>query len=245
MYNDFASVYDHLMQEIPYGEWVEYLQKIADHFQIKPRKVLEIGCGTGNVTIPLARLGYQITALDLSSNMLAIAEQKAREQGVNIQLIQQDMRQLELPGNFDLVISLCDSLNYILQESELRKVFQEVFELLEEKGLFVFDLNSCYKIARVLGNETYTLKEDDVAYIWENNYDQDNDICEMEITFFVREHNGLYRRFQENHAQRAYAVDKVLTWLKDTGFATIDYYDAQTFQKPGPKAERIYFIAIK
>lgn len=242
MYANFASIYDNLMQDIPYEKWVSYIKKIIEMEGANPQKVLELGCGTGNVSLPMASLGYEVTALDLSPDMLAVAEQKARNAGLNINLVNQDMREMNLPQSFDMVLSMCDSLNYLTEEGDLQKVFGLVHKQLKEKGLFIFDLNSYYKISHIFGNETYTLTDDEISYIWENSFDEATGICEMDLTFFLRE-GQLYKRFKEIHRERGYQIDRVVSYLESAGFHQIRQYKELTFQVPTEETERIYFVA--
>lgn len=244
MYANFASIYDSLMQDIPYEKWVNYIKAIIEMEGANPQKVLDLGCGTGNVAIPMARMGYAVTALDLSPNMLAVAEQKARNAGLNIHWVNQDMREIDIPDDFDLVLSMCDSLNYLTEEADLQKVFGIVYKQLKENGLFIFDLNSYYKISYIFGNETYTLNDDEISYIWENNFDEATGICEMELTFFLRE-GQLYKRFKEIHQERGYKSDRVVADLEAAGFHQIRQYEELSFHVPTRETERIYFVARK
>jgi len=244
IYSGFASIYDRLMQDIPYQGWVDYLGRLFERHEIRPGDILDIGCGTGNVTIPLAEMGYNLTGIDISPEMLAVAEEKARSKGLKIKWIQQDMKEMDLGSlQFDLVVSMTDSLNYLQGEQELRQVFTGVKALLRSGGWFVFDLNSYYKIQEVFGNHVFTLLEDDIAYIWENTFDHDTNACLINLTFFVRERDGKYRRFSEQHREMGYETDKVCDLLAESGFRVEAVYAEGTFKGPGGKTERIYFVA--
>lgn len=245
IYANFAAVYDRLMQDVPYDRWVENLEELFRRFGIAGKRVLDLGCGTGNVAIPLAKKGYQVTALDLSPEMLDLAEHKAREAGVKITFTCQDMRELDIPGEIDLVISMCDSMNYLLTAGELQQVLAKAAGVLRDGGWLVFDLNSAYKIERIFGDNTYTLLDEDVAYIWENDYDPPERICNMQLTFFVQKANGLYERFAEHHRERAYTVDEVHQALKAAGFRPAGVLAEDNLAPPGPETERVYFIAQK
>lgn len=245
IYANFASVYDRLMQDVPYDRWVENLGEIFRRYGIGGGKVLDLGCGTGNVAVPLAQKGYRVTALDLSPEMLSLAEQKAREAGVKIIFTCQDMREMVVPGEFDLVISMCDSMNYLLADGELRQVFARAAGVLRDGGFLVFDLNSAHKLEKVFGEKTYTLVDEDVAYVWENDYDPGERVCHMHLTFFVRRGNGLFERFVEEHRERAYTIDEVQQALGEAGFRLTGILAEDTLEPPEPDTERIYFIAQK
>lgn len=244
IYANFASVYDRLMQDVPYANWITYLDRLFDRHGIKPREVLDIGCGTGNVTLPLAELGYSLTGLDLSAEMLAAAEKKARDKGLAIRWIQQDMRAMDLGDTkFDLVISMTDSLNYLNTTEDLVKVFGLVRGLLKPGGWFIFDLNTHYKIREVFGDNIFTLVEEDISYIWENEYDPETQTCAMDLTFFVREADGRYRRFQEQHSETGYEKEAVTDILAQSGFSAEAVYAEDSFEPPVKTTERIYFAA--
>jgi len=245
LYANFASVYDRLMQDVPYHRWVENLGRLIRRCGINGKRILDLGCGTGNVAVPLAADGYQVTALDLSPEMLALAGEKAREAGVKINFTCQDMREMDVAGEFDLAISMCDSMNYLLAEDELRQVFANAAKVLTAGGWLIFDLNSAYKIKHIFGDNIFTLLDDDVAYVWENDYDPETRVCHLELTFFVRKANGLYERFAERHAERAYTVDEVRQALNAAGFRLAEVLAEDTLEPPQPDTERIYFLARK
>lgn len=245
MYSDFAEIYDRLMQDIPYEGWVQYLHRLFEKHDIQPRRILDIGCGTGNVTVPLAKMGYEVTGLDLSEEMLALADQKARRDGISIKWIQQDMRSIDSgPVAFDLVISMTDSLNYINSPEDLEQVFHRVKTSLGGKqGWFIFDLNSLYKIKEVFGDNAFNLLDEEIAYIWDNFYDEQSKTCHMDLTFFVREADGRYRRFSESHSETGYEIEEIRGLLKNAGFSLEAVYQEGSFEKPSDTTERVYFVA--
>lgn len=246
MYSNFASIYDRLMRDVPYAGWMSYLARLFAKHNIKPIEILDIGCGTGNVTIPLAEMGYNLTGLDMSPEMLAVAEEKARNKGIAINWLCQDVRAMDLADlSFELVISMTDSLNYISNASELQHVFKQVRDLLNDGGWFVFDLNSAYKIKEVFGNNVFTLLDDDIAYVWENSYDEADRTCCMDLTFFVRETDGRYRRFSEEHSETGYEITEVSELLKQAGLTVRAVYGENSLTEPEATAERIYFVAQK
>ncbi len=246
MYSNFALIYDRLMQDVPYTGWVRYLARLFAKHNIKPEGILDIGCGTGNVTIPLAEMGYNLTGLDMSPEMLAVAEEKARTKGLAVNWLCQDMRAMDLADlRFDLVISMTDSLNYISTAIELQHIFKKVYNLLQDGGWFIFDLNSAYKIIEVFGNNVFTLLDDDIAYIWQNSYDEADRTCYMDLTFFVREADGRYHRFSEEHSETGYEITEVCDLLKQAGFTVQAIYEEDSLTEPAATAERIYFVAQK
>jgi len=246
VYSNFASIYDRLMQDVPYAGWMRYLARLFAKHNIKPEEILDIGCGTGNVTIPLAEMGYKLTGLDMSPEMLAVAEEKARSKGLKVNLLCQDMRAMDLADlSFDLVTSMTDSLNYISNASELQHVFRQAYNQLKDIGWFIFDLNSAFKIKEVFGNNVFTLLDEDIAYIWENSYDEAGRTCYMDLTFFVRKADGRYHRFSEEHSETAYETSEVCELLKQAGFTVHAVYGEDSLNEPTSTTERIYFVAQK
>lgn len=244
IYSGFAMIYDRLMQDVPYEGWIRYLKSLFVKYGIEPKDILDLGCGTGNVTIPLAEMGYRLTGLDMSAEMLSVAEEKSRSKGLQINWLQQDMLEMTLGGlKFDLVISMTDSLNYLSTLDDLKLVFAKVSEVLKPGGWLIFDLNSLYKLKTVFGSKVFTLSDEDVAYIWENSFDPASRTCLMDLTFFVREKDGRYRRFTEQHTETGYEIEQVTELLAQTGFVVKALLAEETYEKPGPQTERIYFLA--
>jgi len=156
----------------------------------------------------------------------------------------QDMREFELYGTVDCIISLCDSLNYITDENDLLEVFRLADNYLEPNGLFIFDMNTEYKFKEILGNNTFAEAEEEAAYIWENFYDEEEKINEYYVSFFVRDKKSqMYRRFEEEHYEKAYSLETVKKLLNKAGLKFLAVYDAFTFDVPKAESERVYFIA--
>ena len=243
IYNSFAQVYDKFMQDVPYGEWVDYLEKIYSKYSHTPKLVLDLGCGTGNVTNIMARKGIDMIGIDISEDMLGIAKQKAYNDQLDILYLNQDMREFELYGTVDSVISICDSINYLLDEQDILQTFKLVNNYLDPGGLYIFDMNTEYKYKEVLGDNNYTEVLDDSAYIWENYYDEDDRINEYSMTFFIETEDGLYRKYEENHFQKAYSISCVKELIQKSGLEFIAVFDAYTFNNPTDESERVFFIA--
>lgn len=242
-YKDFAYLYDKLMDDVDYKKWFEYILKILKKSEIVTKKVLELACGTGNFTKYLCDSGYEVTCFDLSEDMLSIAYDKLNMYR-NITILKQDMRYFNFNKKFDMVISVCDGINYITTYDDLVNVFKRVNLHLNEKGIFIFDISSYYKLHEIIGNNTFVEEKDNIFYVWENYFDEQNNICEMYLTFFVKQ-GEKYIRFDESHIQKAYSVNEVVNALKEAGFKYIDYYESFTFNKPNNESERIHFIVSK
>ena len=168
VYTDFASVYDIFMEEVPYEAWIAFLEEIWRRENLQPKTIADLGCGTGNVLLPLAQKGFDMIGVDASSDMLCQVEQKLRQAGYSAQLLEQDLSAFALPMPVDCMISLCDSLNYLIEDGALSAAFSCVREYLTPEGIFLFDLNTEYKFREVLAQNTYAVTEAHAAYIWEN-----------------------------------------------------------------------------
>ena len=215
-YTNFAEVYDTFMDNVPYEEWAEYLLKVLEQYGIKDGLVLELGCGTGTMTEILNDRGYDMIGVDNSEDMLEIALDKRVESGKDILYLLQDMREFELYGTVRAVVSVCDSVNYITEESELEEVFRLVNNYLDPGGIFVFDFNTEYKYQKILADNVFAEDRDECSFIWDNYYDEEDRINEYELSLFVRsaEDPELYRKYQEVHYQKAYTLEKIKTLLE-------------------------------
>ena len=242
-YTEFADVYDTFMDETPYEEWCEFLVRILEEYKVPKGLVLDLGCGTGTFTRMLSREGYDMIGVDNAEQMLAIAMEKTEESGENILYLLQDMREFELYGTVGAVISVCDSLNYLLEEEELVQTFKLVNNYLDPGGIFIFDFNTVYKYRDVIGDTTIAENREDCSFIWENFYHEEEEINEYELTVFVREENECFRKFEENHFQRGYRLKQMKKALEQAGMEFVKALDADTHGEVTEQSERIYCIA--
>lgn len=246
IYENFAEVYDTFMENIPYEDWLVYIEKIWDKFNLKPKLIADLGCGTGNIAIPLAKKGYELIGIDASYQMLAKAREKSIKENVNILYLQQDMREFELYGTVDCILSICDSINYILEEDELLQVFKWVNNYLEPKGLFIFDINTIYKFENVLSDNNFSQTTENSAYTLENYFDNEEMINEFYTNFFIEdEETGLYHRFEEIHYEKAYSIEKIKELIKKSGLNLLGVYDELTFNEPKENSQRVFFVACE
>lgn len=242
-YTGFAAVYDMFMDNIPYGEWCTYLEGILKEYGVEDGLVLDLGCGTGKLTRLLAGDGYDMIGVDISEDMLEIAMEHQAEEGGEILYLLQDMREFELYGTVRAVVSICDSMNYLMEYEDLVQVFSQVNNYLDPKGIFVFDLNTPYKYQKILGEQTIAENREEGSFIWENYYDEEEAVNEYDLTLFIREEDGRFRKYEETHYQRAYSLKTVKMALKEAGMEFVEAYDAFTKEPPKEDSERIYVIA--
>ena len=239
-YGGFAAVYDAFMRP-PYDEWAEYVQAIWQKFGAKPSLVLDLACGTGNMTARFAQMGYDMIGVDCAAEMLSEAAGK----NPDILYICQDMRALELYGTVDAACCLCDGMNYLEDSGDLTQVLHLIQNYLNPGGVFVFDMNTEYYFAEVLNNGVFAESDDTAAYIWENDYDPDTRVNEYAVTFFVQEENGLFRRFEEVHHETAFSESEVRQAAKDAGLEFCAVYNGGQFAQPNETSERIYYVLRK
>lgn len=242
-YTDFASVYDTFMDETPYDIWADFLQNTLEEYGIKEGLVLDLGCGTGTLTEILSEKGYEMIGVDNSSHMLTIAMQKRETSGKDILYLLQDMREFELYGTVKAVISVCDSINYLLEEEDLIKTFQMVNNYLDPEGIFVFDFNTVYKYQEVIGDATIAENREECSFIWENYYHEEEQINEYDLTIFVQEDREFFRRFHENHYQKGYTLSQIKQALQQAGMEFVKAMDADTKDEVTESSERIYCVA--
>lgn len=243
-YVEFATLYDELMNDFDYENWSNYIEEIFNRNVVKPHKLLEMACGTGSLSYYLAKKRYDLVCFDLSSDMLSKAYEKLGK-FKNVKLLKQDMINFNINEKFDSVISICDSINYIVDKEDLVQCFQNVYNHLSENGIFIFDINSFYKLKEIIGNNTFIEDREDVFYTWQNYYNEDTNICEFFLTFFKLDENDLYYRFDEEHTERAYKVDEIIECLNSAGFTNVNYYNGFTFDDVTETSERINFVVKK
>ena len=241
-YTSFAQVYDLFMDNVPYDQWCRYITELLREYGIQDGLVLELGCGTGVLTRKLAAKGYDMIGVDYSEDMLEIAMDH-RQEGEDILYLLQDMREVELYGTVRAAVSICDSMNYIVEYQDLVQVMKLVNNYLDPGGIFIFDLNTPYKYEEILGENTFAENRPEGSFIWENYYDGETGINEYDLTLFVREKEGLYRKFEETHYQRAYELEQVRRAVKEAGMEFVAAYDAGTHKPVRQDSQRIYVIA--
>jgi SAM-dependent methyltransferase len=244
-YGEFAEYYDLLMQDAPYERWMTFLEQAMARYDLRPRHIADLGCGTGRLSLDLFQKGYTVTGVDLSEDMLMIAQSKLERPTPKVRFLCQDLRELVLPEPCDLAISFCDSLSYILEEDGLQAAFARVRQNLKPGGCFLFDVHSEYKLREKLGNNVFYEVGEDVTYLWQSRYDAEKSQVEYDITFFALEdeEDELYRRFQEVHVQRAYDVEVLRGMLRAGGFATVEVYADFAWDVPTNTSERLFFVA--
>jgi SAM-dependent methyltransferase len=244
-YHKFAYVYDRLMEDAPYDQWIEFIERVTAEYGHSIGRIVDLGCGTGAISIPLAQKGYQVTGIDLSADMLSIANEKARSLHLNINLVEQDITELSLPEEMDTIVCFCDSLNYVIEEQHIRTVFKRVYNQLRPGGLFLFDCHTLYKLEHVFGENTFGSNDEDLSFLWNCTYDQAQHIVEHDLSFFLRENDGRYQRFDEQHTQKGYSKVELTSWLQKVGFELKEVTADFSVEAPQEESERLFFVLQK
>ncbi len=244
IYGGFASVYDAFMDDIPYDMWFAYLKKALEENGVAEGIVVDLACGTGEMTWRLEQAGYDMIGVDLSPDMLQIAREKC---GSDVLFLCQDMQELDLYGSAAAMVCICDGMNYLCSVESLEKAFGRVSLFLDAGGIFIFDMKTEYFYREVLGNRTFTDNREDISYIWENEYHGSERVNEYLLTVYelVDRERDLFVRTDELHRQKAYPPEEVIGCLERQGFSDVRVYEAFTENAPGQTASRICFLAMK
>ena len=245
MYTGFAEVYDELMADVDYETWADFYVRLMNHYGIQEGKVCECACGTGALTIPLYRRGFQMTGVDLSQDMLWIAAQKARSSGIGIPFVRQDMCHLTLHKRQNAILCTCDGLNYLLKPDQARAFMKAAYQALRPGGALIFDLSTPYKLQNTLGDQTLGSLEEDIAYIWQNAWQTRSRTVAMHLSIFVRQTDGSYTRLEESQTQRAHSREELTQYLQEAGFEGVRFYGDRTLRAPGEKCPRWHVVALR
>lgn len=254
-YRKFAYVYDELMEDMPYPDWIRFARTAWERYGM-PRTVVELGCGTGSITIPLVNSGFEVTGMDLSPDMLAVARRKLEQtprgsrlfREGSVRWVQQDMRDWQMPEPVDSVISFCDCLNYLLEQEDIIRTFKRTFEGLKQGGTFIFDVHHPNTLKRYEEEQPFIWDEKSVSYIWTCERDAYRNEIEHHLTIFAREQEqgaDMYRRFEETHVQRAYDPDWIRVELAKCGFSDVKCYADFEWVEASEDAARLFFVAVK
>ena len=248
IYDLVAPIYDRVNREIDYTRWADFIENTSKRFGIPSSElVLDLACGTGSMTVELAKRGYDMIGIDLSVEMLNIAKDRAADSGVgsNILWLCQDMTEFELYGTVDLVVSCLDSVNHLTSCQDLKKCFSLVRNYLNPKGVFVFDINGKGKFERVYADKSYVVEDGKSFCVWQNFYNPKSKMCEFCITMFEENSDGSYERYDEHQKERVYSIKTVKKLLKDAGLEFVGAYSDYDYKDATDDDDRIYIIAKK
>lgn len=236
MYKEFAYIYDKLTFDIDYEEYSEVIKKELKKLDIKPKSILELGIGSGNMTKYFYNASINYTGVDLSKEMLKICADKFP----NISIINEDLCQLELTKNYDFIFSTLDTINYILDSEKLQNLFSNINR--NCTGVFMFDVNTPYKLIEVMCNNHFVYEYDDIFYTWVNQYYEEDNLIDFYIDFFVKNQDNSYQRIRETQTEKVYSLDALRFMLYNSGFNTVKIIDFDTGKTLNNCTQRALFI---
>lgn len=241
----FAGVYELWMEDRGQYDWPAYIRELLQGELGVPAhaRILDVGCGTGHLTVALAQAGYRMYGVDLSDAMLDRAARAARAGGVHVHWAQMDMRALSLSVQVDAVTCACDPVNYLRGEEEVRAFFAGAYEALRHGGWLLFDVCTPHYYAHVLGTQTFARVHEDAAYILA--CEADGAQCRMQLTGFAQHRSGYYARFDETHLLTGHAEADLRLWLHREGFDDVRAYAFGTRRAAQAHDERWQFVAFK
>ena len=246
-YSIFARYYDKLTENINYQDLAEYFNTLIKKFNGKEKGILlDLACGTGNISEKMSQLGYDVIGIDNSEGMLNCAIEKKIENNLNIQYIYQDMRKIDMFGTVDTTICVLDSINHLDNLEDISKVFSRVSLFSEPNGLFIFDVNTKYKHQEVLANNVFIFETDEVYCVWSNSYQDETDEVYIDLEFFERDGDrDIYIRYSESFSEKAYDIADLDKILMNNNFEVLAHYDGFSLNSPNYKSERIVFVSRK
>ena len=244
-YEALSRVYDRLNGAVDYAAWADLAEAVFARYGVRPALLLDLGCGTGRLSVEFARRGYDVIGVDASPEMLAAAyARKTDEQLPDILFLEQDMRDFELYGTVSAAVSSLDCVNYLVNEGDLDRCFTLVHNYLDPNGIFLFDVNTPYKFEHVYGDNAYILEEGDAFCAWQNSYDPTTRRCRFDLSVFTRDKGAHYTRADEVQEERCYNRTELTEALTRAGFADIAFFADGTLGAPRDDADR-WFVAAR
>ena len=245
MYQAFAELYDELMDDVDYESWADYYTRLLSIYGVRNGKICECACGTGGLTIPLCRRGFQMTGVDISREMLWEAAQKSRKLGIAMPFVQQEMRALNLHRPMDAVLATCDGVNYLLTEEDLLSFFRAAHRAVKPGGALIFDVSTPYKLQHVLCSGLMAEDRENITYMWQNSWNERQRTVSLDLVFFVREKENQYRRIEEHQKQRAWDEKTLKENLWHAGFRAVSIYGDFTLNSSTDENQRWHVAATR
>ena len=242
-YRELAKSYDRLTSDVDYQATVDFYDQILAWEGLTPRTAVDLACGTGSVALLLVQKGLQVTAVDMSCDMLTAAQQKAAEANLYPQFVCQPLQELQLPRGVDLAVCALDSIDYILDPKDCREAFRRIYKALNPSGCFIFYVNTPEKL-RAMDGQVFLDEDDDVYCVWRGEFDEESNICSYGMDLFQRDGDVWLRSFEE-HQEYAYSAQQLEEYLRSAGFTSIRVYGDRTFDPPKTGEQRIYLKARK
>lgn len=247
-YSNLALLYDSLMADVDYHAWANYLTSLLARWQADGRRLIDLGCGTGTLSVELTKSGLNVTGVDISPEMLTIAADKGLPAGIPVtRWRQMDMRDLQFPeASFDFAVCACDGFNYLANNKDLQQALASAFRVLAPSGILLFDVHSEHKMREIFADGLFVQESDEGYCIWQSDYDLDTETCEHYLTIFLREADGRYRRSEEMHVQRFFPISDIKEACRQAGFREVHVLPwGESSGQPLSTDERIQFVVIK
>lgn len=243
-YDNFSRFYDMLTDNVEYEKRADYFCRLLSMCGIKEGILLDLGCGTGSVSVKMAEKGFDVIGVDSSIGMLNAAQQKMFESGRHMLLLNQKMQEIDLYGTVDCAICVLDGINHLDSAEDVRKTFEKVSLFMNPGGAFAFDVNTIHKHKNVLADNAFVFEPDGLFCVWQNNYNSSDNSVEFSLDFFEEE-DGVYYRTGESFSERAYELDEIKKWLEDSGFEVVGIFDDLTTDEVRADSEKAVFLARK
>ncbi len=243
-YDNFSDFYDLLTDNVEYEKRADYFCRLLSMCGIKSGILLDLGCGTGSMSVKMAERGFDVIGVDSSVGMLNAARQKAYESSAEILLLNQNMQEIDLYGTVDCAICVLDGINHLEGEADVKRTFEKVSLFMNKGGVFAFDVNTIHKHKNILADNVFVYEPDDLFCVWQNNYNPDDNSVDISLDFFEEE-GGVYYRSCESFTEQAYELDVIKLWLEKAGFEVVGIFDDLTTDPIKPETERAVFLAKK
>ncbi len=243
-YDNFSDFYDLLTDNVEYEKRADYFCRLLSMCGIKSGILLDLGCGTGSMSVKMAERGFDVIGVDSSVGMLNAARQKAYENGAEILLLNQNMQEIDLYGTVDCAICVLDGINHLEGEADVKRTFEKVSLFMNKGGAFAFDVNTIHKHKNILADNVFVYEPDDLFCVWQNDYNPDDNSVDISLDFF-EEDGGVYYRSCESFTEQAYELDVIKLWLEKAGFEVVGIFDDLTTDPVNPETERAVFLAKK
>ena len=241
-YGALAASYDGLMADGDYRRRVAFLERRLRKSPIPVSAVLDLACGTGTIACLLAERGYEVLAADGSEEMLVQAAAKAAPLKRPPLFLCQPMSRLRLAQPVDAVVSTLDSLNYLTRERDLRETFCRVRRWLKPGGLFLFDVNTPYKLRR-MDRQLYMDETEESLCVWRTFFSERRQVCTYQVDLFRLRSDGAWERSFEEHRERAWSEAELRRHLTEAGFSRVRLTGDLTGRPPRPEEDRWQFRA--
>lgn len=245
-YGDFAYYYDMLTENVDYDKRCEYICDLLAENGISEGILLDLACGTGTMSLLLAEKGYDVVGVDGSEEMLTQAQEKKMEAGADVIFLCQRMEELDLFGTINAAVSTLDSINHVTDKKTVKEIFRRVSLFMEDKGVFLFDVNTPYKHREILGDNTFIYDLDEVYCVWQNSTDNEL-LTTISLDLFEKdeEDEETYYRYSEEFSERAYELDDIRKWLEECKFEVTAMYEEMTKDSVKADTQRAVFVARK